>query len=85
MLCRCSIAGVILPSLTTALCQRSHIREISFVTDLLPMYITLFEALDAFNKIQPAAVATDNRFLRKLPPKRERKVVVEAKYPLYGK
>jgi hypothetical protein len=49
------------------------------------MYITLFEALDAFNKIQPAAVATDNRFLRKLPPKRERKVVVEAKYPLYGK
>jgi hypothetical protein len=43
--------------------------------------MNFFKTLDSLNKLQPSVMQADNQYLRKLTPKKEKKVIVETKHP----
>eukprot|EP00029_Vermamoeba_vermiformis_P008050 TRINITY_DN365_c0_g1_i7.p1 TRINITY_DN365_c0_g1~~TRINITY_DN365_c0_g1_i7.p1 ORF type:complete len:4455 (+),score=2004.27 TRINITY_DN365_c0_g1_i7:138-13502(+) len=78
---RCSLLGVVLPSMVTALCRPMHVKDTQLVSGVVPKLIPLIKQLDQMCRQVAAATAADQRYLRRLSNKKDKRIIIETKHP----
>jgi hypothetical protein len=78
---RCSLLGVVLPSMVTALCRPMHVKDAQLVSGVVPKLLPLIKQLDQMCRQVTAATAADQRYLRRLSNKKDKRIIIETKHP----